>query len=90
MEAQIINYKAQVEIGKLIKETSEILSTKAAFQIRYLDTIETILTRNQNSVMMLRTDIDPGTKAISVSPVPVEAVKKVSVNPVEEVKKVLP
>lgn len=69
MEAQIINYQAQVEIGKLIKEVSEILSTKAAFQIRYLDTIGTIINRNPNTVIMLRTSLQEGSENLKINPV---------------------
>ncbi len=57
MEAQIINYTAQVQVGKLIKEMSEILSTKAAFQIRYLDAIGQIIQNNNNTVIMIKTQL---------------------------------
>jgi hypothetical protein len=55
---------------------ADILSTKAAFQIRYLDTIGTILERNHNSVIMLRTDIDEGTKSININPI--DAVRRLA------------
>lgn len=66
MEAQIINYQAQVEVGKLIKEVAQILATKTAFQIRYLDTIGAIINRNPNSVIMIKTSIEDTSSEISV------------------------
>lgn len=56
-------------MGKLIKEVSEILSTKAAFQIRYLDAIGAIISRNPNAVIMLKTTADDKSTEVSVNPV---------------------
>ncbi len=58
MEAQIVNYKSQVQIGKLISDVSEILSIKSAFQIRYLDMIEHVVQKNSNVMMMVKMNID--------------------------------
>ncbi|KAI8333646.1 hypothetical protein BC941DRAFT_434070 [Chlamydoabsidia padenii] len=38
-EARVITSKAEVEVAELLKQSSEILSTKAAFQLRYLETL---------------------------------------------------
>ncbi|CAO3597742.1 unnamed protein product [Absidia cylindrospora] len=38
-EAKVITSKAEVEVAELLKQSSEILSTKAAFQLRYLETL---------------------------------------------------
>lgn len=66
MQAQIINYQCQVEVGKLIKEMAQILSSKTAFQIRYLDVIGSIIDRNPNSVMMIKTNYDEELTSVNV------------------------
>ena len=47
MEAMLISYKSDVEVAKLLQEVSQILDSKSAFQIRYLDMIGNIIT-NRN------------------------------------------
>jgi hypothetical protein len=42
----IIGFKAEVECGKLIKEISEIIDNSAAYQIRYLNMVESILSNS--------------------------------------------
>lgn len=39
----LIDFRADVETGKLIKEISRIIDSKASFQIRYLKTVENII-----------------------------------------------
>lgn len=44
-EATIISAKADVESAKLLKETSEILNSGSAMQIRYLEAMQNITSR---------------------------------------------
>lgn len=58
-EAMIINNKAEVECGKLIKEISEIINNEASFQIRYLNMVEAILSNPaQESVVLVKTSME--------------------------------
>lgn len=41
-EASIINSQADVEVSKLMKESADLLDTKAAMQIRYLEIIQSL------------------------------------------------
>jgi len=41
-EAQVITSKAEVEVARLMRDAAEALSTDAAFQIRYIDALESI------------------------------------------------
>jgi erythrocyte band 7 integral membrane protein len=50
-EATIISAKADVEAAKLLKETSEILNSQSAMQIRYLEAVQNIIS-SQNSKTM--------------------------------------
>jgi erythrocyte band 7 integral membrane protein len=43
-EAQVIASKAEVEVARLMRDAAEALSTDAAFQIRYIDALESITT----------------------------------------------
>lgn len=52
-EAQIISAKADVEAAKLLKETSEILNSKSAMQIRYLEALQNIITSNNSKTMFV-------------------------------------
>jgi hypothetical protein len=51
----IINYKAEVQCAALYKEISNIINTKAAFQIRFLNMVETITNNGQQNVIFLKT-----------------------------------
>lgn len=42
-ESMLVDFQADVEVGMLIKEMAEIMSTRSAFQIRYLKAIEHII-----------------------------------------------
>lgn len=52
-EATIISAKADVESAKMMKETSDILSSGSAMQIRYLETIQTMLAKTPNKTMFV-------------------------------------
>lgn len=55
----IINCKAEVQCGKLIKEISEIINNEASFQIRYLNMVEGILSNPaQQSVVLIKTSME--------------------------------
>ena len=41
-ESKILTAKADVESAKLMRQTADILSSKAAMQIRYLETMKSI------------------------------------------------
>ena len=41
-ESKVISAKADVESAKLLREAADILDSKAAMQIRYLETIQNI------------------------------------------------
>ena len=44
-EATIISAKADVEAAKMMKEASDLLDSKAAMQIRYLEVIQELAQR---------------------------------------------
>lgn len=50
-EAQIITAEAGVETAKLMKESSELLNTKAAMQIRYLEMLQEVSNQGNASTM---------------------------------------
>jgi len=50
-EAQVITSKAEVEVARLMRDAAEALSTDAAFQIRYIDALESI-TQSANPKMI--------------------------------------
>lgn len=52
-EATIIEAKANVEAAKMLKETSEILNSNSAMQIRYLETIQNITAKSGSKVMFM-------------------------------------
>ena len=52
-EAFLISARANVQCAKLIKEAADILDNPAAMQIRYLETIETILKNHGDNVIFL-------------------------------------
>lgn len=52
-EATIIEAKANVEAAKMLKETSEILNSSSAMQIRYLETIQNITSKSGSKVMFM-------------------------------------
>lgn len=55
----LINFRAEVECSKLIKECAELLNTKAAFQIRYLTMLTELIGRGaQGDVIMIKTRPD--------------------------------
>ena len=52
-EATIISAKADVEAAKMMKEASELLDSKAAMQIRYLEVIQEIAQKPNPKVLFL-------------------------------------
>ena len=52
-QATIISAKADVEAAKLLKETSEILNSSSAMQIRYLEAVQNIVARNGHTMMFM-------------------------------------
>lgn len=53
-ESMLIDFQADVEVGKLIKEMAEIMDTSSAFQIRYLKAIEHIIENGSENIVVLR------------------------------------
>ncbi len=53
-EATIIEAKANVETAKMMKESSEILNSGSAMQIRYLETIQNITNRGGSKVLFMK------------------------------------
>lgn len=52
-EATIISAKADVESAKLLKETSEILNSGSAMQIRYLEAMQNITSKCANKTIFM-------------------------------------
>ena len=52
-EATIIEAKANVEAAKMLKETSEILHSQSAMQIRFLEAVQNITDRCGSKVMFM-------------------------------------
>jgi erythrocyte band 7 integral membrane protein len=52
-ESKILNATAEVESAKLMRQTADILSGKAAMQIRYLETIKGIASNDKVKVVFL-------------------------------------
>ena len=52
-EATIISAKADVESAKLLKETSEILNSGSAMQIRYLEILTAIAKGGGQKIMFM-------------------------------------
>ena len=42
LESKVLSAQADVDSAKLMRQTADILSSKAAMQIRYLDTMKAI------------------------------------------------
>jgi hypothetical protein len=61
----IINFKAEVECGKLIKEIADIINNQASFQIRYLNMIEAIIANGQENVIFMKTSMDKATDQLT-------------------------
>ena len=55
-ESKILNATAEVESAKLMRQTADILSGKAAMQIRYLEAIKGIASSNGVRVVFLAED----------------------------------
>lgn len=53
IESKILNATAEVESAKLMRQTADILSGKAAMQIRYLEAIKGIASQNNVKVIFL-------------------------------------
>lgn len=51
-QAAIINNKADVESAALMKESAELLDSKVAMQIRYLEMVKNLGEKNGVTVMM--------------------------------------
>jgi hypothetical protein len=56
-EAMMIDFQADVETGRLIKEMSEISNSPAFFQIRYLKAVEKIINNGAENVVFLKTSL---------------------------------
>ncbi len=56
-EAMLINCRGQVSCAALYKEISQIIDTQAAYQIRFLNTVEQILSNGSENVVILRTHL---------------------------------
>jgi erythrocyte band 7 integral membrane protein len=52
-EAKIISAKADVDAAKMLKEASDILDSKAAMQIRYLEIIQAIATSANRKLVFM-------------------------------------
>jgi erythrocyte band 7 integral membrane protein len=52
-ESKIITAKADVESAKLMRQTADILSSKSAMQIRYLETIKSVTANNACKVIFI-------------------------------------
>lgn len=52
-EANIISAKADVEAAKMLKETSEILNSQSAMQIRYLEALQNIISSDNSKTMFV-------------------------------------
>ena len=53
LESKILNATAEVESAKLMRQTADILSGKAAMQIRYLEAIKGIASQANVKVVFL-------------------------------------
>ena len=56
-QAMLINYRGQVSCAALYKEISEIIDTKAAYQIRFLNMVEQILSNGSENVVFMSTQL---------------------------------
>jgi regulator of protease activity HflC (stomatin/prohibitin superfamily) len=52
-ESKILNAQAEVESAKLMRQTADILSGKAAMQIRYLEAIQSMASNPNMKVVFL-------------------------------------
>lgn len=57
-EGKVITAKAEVQAAKLMREASDILSTPAAIQIRYLETLSTMAKHPGTKIVFLPKDSD--------------------------------
>jgi erythrocyte band 7 integral membrane protein len=55
---KVIAAQAEVEAARLMKEASDILSTKAAMQIRYLDTIKQMAKHAQGKIIFMSSNVE--------------------------------
>jgi hypothetical protein len=53
-EAMLIDFKSDVETGKLMKEISAIIDSPTSFQMRYLKTIENIINNGNDMIVILK------------------------------------
>ncbi|KAL4465367.1 hypothetical protein ABPG72_016768 [Tetrahymena utriculariae] len=60
-ETKLISNKAEVQAAALLKQTAEILDSKAAMQVRYLEVIQNITKTTQDQVIFLPLDPTAGT-----------------------------
>jgi erythrocyte band 7 integral membrane protein len=58
VESKILTAKADVESAKLMKQTADILSSKAAMQIRYLETMRSIANSNGVKIVLIGEEED--------------------------------
>ncbi|TPX53725.1 hypothetical protein PhCBS80983_g06206 [Powellomyces hirtus] len=65
-EAKIIQAKAEVESAKLMREASDILSTKAAMNIRYLETMQSMAKQSGTKVIFMPSNTSDMNKLANV------------------------
>ncbi len=53
IESKILNAQAEVESAKLMRQTADILSGKAAMQIRYLEALKGIASNSGVKVVFI-------------------------------------
>ncbi len=53
VEAMLIEFRGDVEIGKLTREIARIIDNEASFQIRYLKTLENIINNGSENTVIL-------------------------------------
>ena len=53
----LISYKAEVSVAELYREVWQRANTKAAFQIRYLNAVDKIISESEDSMIILTTKL---------------------------------
>jgi hypothetical protein len=53
-EAMLIDFRSDVETGKLMKEISAIIDSPTSFRMRYLKTIENIINNGNDMIVILK------------------------------------
>lgn len=58
LESKVLSAKADVDSAKLMRQTADILSSKAAMQIRYLDTMKSIASGKNVKIVLIGEEED--------------------------------